>query len=118
MALTTISGDEEARLSFLGATARRVGSVERALVLDIGGGSTELVVGTPGADPDFHVSTRAGSVRQTERHLHDDPPSPDELAELADEVRGILAAQVPAAIRAGVELGIAVAGTATSLAAI
>jgi exopolyphosphatase/guanosine-5'-triphosphate,3'-diphosphate pyrophosphatase len=116
--VTTISGEEEARLSFLGATAGRAGGADRVLVLDIGGGSTELVVGTPGADPDFHVSTRAGSVRQTERHLHDDPPPPEELAELADEVRGILAEEVPAAIRASVEAGIAVAGTATSLAAI
>ncbi len=116
--MTTLSGEEEARLSFLGATTGRAGGSDRVLVLDIGGGSTELVIGTPGTDPDFHVSTRAGSVRQTERHLHDDPPPPEELAELADEVRGILAVEVPAAIRASVEAGIAVAGTATSLAAI
>jgi exopolyphosphatase/guanosine-5'-triphosphate,3'-diphosphate pyrophosphatase len=116
--VTTISGEEEARLSFLGATAGRVGGADRVLVLDIGGGSTEFVIGAPGTNPDFHVSTRAGSVRQTERHLRDDPPPPDQLAELADEVRGIVAAEVPAAIRASVEAGIAVAGTATSLAAI
>jgi exopolyphosphatase/guanosine-5'-triphosphate,3'-diphosphate pyrophosphatase len=116
--VTTISGEEEARLSFLGATSRRVGGADPVLVLDIGGGSTELVVGTPGADPDFHVSTRAGSVRQTERHLHNDPPTPGQLNELRDEVRAILTGEVPAAIRSGVEAGIAVAGTATSLAAI
>jgi exopolyphosphatase / guanosine-5'-triphosphate,3'-diphosphate pyrophosphatase len=116
--VTTITGEEEARLSFLGATSGRAGQAERVLVLDIGGGSTEFVVGTAGADPDFHVSTRAGSVRQTERHLHDDPPPPDELAELADEVREIVTGGVPAAIRGSVEAGIAVAGTATSLAAI
>jgi exopolyphosphatase / guanosine-5'-triphosphate,3'-diphosphate pyrophosphatase len=116
--VTTISGEEEARLSFLGATVGRVGGADRELVLDIGGGSTEFVIGAPGTDPEFHVSTRAGSVRQTERHLRDDPPPPDQLADLADEVRGIVAAEVPAAIRASVEAGIAVAGTATSLAAI
>jgi exopolyphosphatase/guanosine-5'-triphosphate,3'-diphosphate pyrophosphatase len=116
--VTTISGEEEARLAFLGATTGRVGGADRVLVLDIGGGSTEFVVGAPGTDPDFHASTRAGSVRQTERHLYDDPPPPDQLADLADEVRGILAAEIPAAIRGSVEAGIAVAGTATSLAAI
>jgi exopolyphosphatase / guanosine-5'-triphosphate,3'-diphosphate pyrophosphatase len=117
IAARTISGDEEARLTFLGATSRRRrgGPV---LVLDIGGGSTEFVVGAPGADPDFHVSTRAGSVRQTERHITADPPPPDDVAGLAEEVRAIIAADVPAEIRRAVADGIAVAGTATSLAAI
>src|SRR3954471_19304484 len=73
--LRTISGDEEARLTFLGATSGRDEREESTLVIDIGGGSTELVTGRPGGDRDFHVSTQAGSVRQTERHLHDDPPT-------------------------------------------
>ncbi|MEX2194028.1 MAG: Ppx/GppA phosphatase family protein [Thermoleophilaceae bacterium] len=113
----TISGDEEARLTFLGATSGRPADGE-TLVLDIGGGSTEYVTGVPGAAPDFHVSTRAGSVRQTERHLSTDPPSPDEVAELAEAVRGIVASEVPDFVRATTTRGIAVAGTATSLAAI
>jgi exopolyphosphatase/guanosine-5'-triphosphate,3'-diphosphate pyrophosphatase len=113
----TISGDEEARLTFLGATTGRAGGGP-VLVLDIGGGSTEFVAGDPGAEPTFHVSTRAGSVRQTERHLSGDPPAPDDVADLAEEVRQIIAADVPEAVRRGVERGIAVAGTATSLAAI
>ena len=75
----TISGDEEATLTFLGATSE-LGNGEPTMVLDIGGGSTEFVVGTPGGAPDFHVSTRAGSVRQTERHLRDDPPPEDQVA--------------------------------------
>ena len=70
-----ITGDEEARLSFAGATLERERGGEPLLVLDIGGGSTEFVVGRPGERPSFHVSTQAGSVRQTERHLHADPPS-------------------------------------------
>ena len=114
----TISGDEEAKLTFLGATSRRIGSEGAALVIDIGGGSTEFVVGTPGAPPHFHVSTQCGSVRQTERHLTADPPPETELAAMATEVRGIVEAGVPEQVRAAVELGIAVAGTATSLAAI
>jgi exopolyphosphatase/guanosine-5'-triphosphate,3'-diphosphate pyrophosphatase len=113
----TISGDEEARLTFLGATSGR--AVEGpVLVLDIGGGSTEFVVGEPGGEPSFHVSTRAGSVRQTERHITGDPPPPDDVADLAREVQLTIEGDVPALVRGGVERGIAVAGTATSLAAI
>jgi exopolyphosphatase / guanosine-5'-triphosphate,3'-diphosphate pyrophosphatase len=106
----TISGDEEARLTFLGATSRRSDDDE-TVVIDIGGGSTEYVVGRPRQDPSFHASTQMGSVRHTERFLHSDPPTSDELAELAASV----AEAVP---DVSVEQGIAVAGTATSLAAI
>jgi exopolyphosphatase/guanosine-5'-triphosphate,3'-diphosphate pyrophosphatase len=113
----TISGDEEARLTFLGATAGRDPGAE-TLVIDIGGGSTEYVTGHSGSDPDFHVSTRMGSVRHTERHLHGDPPASAELAALAEDARSIVDTDVPADVRERVEAGIAVAGTATSLAAI
>jgi exopolyphosphatase/guanosine-5'-triphosphate,3'-diphosphate pyrophosphatase len=113
----TISGDEEARLTFLGATAGRDAGAA-TLVIDIGGGSTEFVVGHPGGDPEFHISTRMGSVRHTERHLHGDPPTDAELAALAQDVRAIVEADVLADLRTGVDAGIAVAGTATSLAAI
>ena len=114
----TISGDEEARLTFRGATAARPVGEGPTLVLDIGGGSTEFVIGTPGADPDFHVSATLGSVRQTERHLTDDPPPPAQMAELAREVGWIIEDAVPERHRRSVDTGIAVAGTATSLAAI
>jgi len=113
----TISGDEEARLTFLGATSGRDAGAA-TLVIDIGGGSTEFVVGHPGGDPEFHVSTRMGSVRHTERHLHSDPPTAAELAALAVDARAIVEADVPADVRRSVDAGIAVAGTATSLAAI
>jgi exopolyphosphatase / guanosine-5'-triphosphate,3'-diphosphate pyrophosphatase len=116
--LRTISGDEEARLTFLGATSARQERDASTLVIDIGGGSTELVTGRPGDDPDFHVSTQTGSVRQTERHLHDDPPTPEQTAALRREVRGIVEEAVPARVRESVTRGIAVAGTATQLAAI
>lgn len=113
-----ISGDEEARLTFAGATSERSPDGDPLLVLDIGGGSTEFVVGIPGEEPGFHVSTQAGSVRQTERHIDSDPPDPSEVEELAADVRGIIEAQVPADVRSGVRDGVAVAGTPTSLAAI
>jgi exopolyphosphatase/guanosine-5'-triphosphate,3'-diphosphate pyrophosphatase len=114
----TISGEEEARLTFLGATLGRPAGEGPTLVLDIGGGSTELVVGRRGAEPSFQVSMRCGSVRQTERHLRDDPAAPDQVAALAEEVRAIVAAAAPEAVRRDTDAGIAVAGTATSLAAI
>ena len=112
-----ITGDEEARLTFLGATSGRPDG-EPTLVIDIGGGSTELVIGRPGAAPDFHVSTQAGSVRQTERHITADPPPEGELRELRAEVHEILQSRIPRKVREAVTQGIAVAGTATSLAAI
>jgi len=115
--LRTITGHEEARLTFLGATAGREG-VHPTLVIDIGGGSTEYVVGRPGASPDFRVSTRLGSVRQTERHISTDPPSREELESLAHAARQIVATDAPHEVRAAVDEGIAVAGTATSLAAV
>jgi exopolyphosphatase / guanosine-5'-triphosphate,3'-diphosphate pyrophosphatase len=69
-----VSGDEEARLSFAGAVRGLPAGTERPyLVVDIGGGSTEFVLG--GSQPDSAASVDAGCVRITERHLHDDPPT-------------------------------------------
>jgi exopolyphosphatase/guanosine-5'-triphosphate,3'-diphosphate pyrophosphatase len=113
-----LSGDEEAQLTYLGATSERDPEDRTPmLVLDIGGGSTELVIGE-GDDVRFHVSTQAGVVRQTERHLGHDPPTPAELDALVEDVASILADAVSAEEREHVRHGIAVAGTATSLAAI
>ena len=112
----TVSGDEEARLTFAGATAGRKGD-KPLVVIDIGGGSTELVVGRGGA-VDHHASTQAGVVRQTERFLHSDPPDGAELRALAAEARAIFAAALPERVRASVRQGIAVAGTPTTCAAI
>jgi exopolyphosphatase/guanosine-5'-triphosphate,3'-diphosphate pyrophosphatase len=113
-----LSGDQEAELTFLGATSERDASDRvPTLVLDIGGGSTEMIIGS-GGEVGFHVSTQAGVVRQTERHLHADPPDPAQMDALVADVHGILEAGVPADQRGAVQHGIAVAGTATSLAAI
>ena len=113
-----IPGEEEARLTFRGATSARGDRDAETSVVDIGGGSTEFVVGEPERDPRFHVSTKLGSVRQSERHLHSDPPEPEQVEALSRESRRIVEDGVPAEVRAGVDAGIAVAGTATSLAAI
>lgn len=113
-----LSGDQEAQLTFLGATSERDPQDQTAsVVIDIGGGSTEIVIGA-GHQVGFHVSTRAGVVRQTERFIHSDPPTEPELEQTRRDVRATLRAGVPAQRRSEVEHAIAVAGTATSLGAI
>lgn len=114
-----LSGDDEARLTYLGAISDRALSDRdgTTLVIDIGGGSTELILGSDG-EIAFHVSTQAGVVRQTERHIAHDPPTSDELAAVARDVRSVFDRAVPVEQRGGVTRAIAVAGTPTSLAAI
>jgi exopolyphosphatase/guanosine-5'-triphosphate,3'-diphosphate pyrophosphatase len=112
-----LTGEEEAHLTYLGATAQRPPESD-TLVFDIGGGSTELVVGT-GTTVGFHVSLQAGTIRQSERHLTNDPPHPHELEELADDVRhAIERAMAAADPEVTASHAIAVAGTPTSLAAV
>lgn len=113
----TIDGDEEAELTFAGATSERPDDGTEVVVVDIGGGSTEFVVGCDGTVA-FHVSTQAGVVRQTERYLREDPPRPEGLQALAEEAAIIIGEAIPQELRDRVNAGIAVAGTATSCAAI
>src|SRR3954470_5016602 len=109
-----LSGHAEAQLTFRGVSLGRELS-EETLVIDIGGGSTELVAG--GSDGlHFHDSLDIGCVRLTERFLHSDPPSEEELAACADAVRALLAERVPDDVRPKTAIG--VAGTVTSLAAL
>jgi exopolyphosphatase/guanosine-5'-triphosphate,3'-diphosphate pyrophosphatase len=91
-------------------------SRERTVVIDIGGGSTEFIVGSRCVSS-FHVSVQAGVLRMTERHIHSDPPSPAELQRLGEDTRESFAKALPAEEREAVTRGIAVAGTATSAAA-
>jgi exopolyphosphatase/guanosine-5'-triphosphate,3'-diphosphate pyrophosphatase len=112
-----LTGEEEARMTFLGAMSGRPSAVEPTVVVDIGGGSTEFVVGV-GKTAGFHVSLPAGVVRMSERHIHGDPPAPAELQEIASDTRAVYLAGLPEDERAPVRRGIAVAGTATSAAAI
>jgi exopolyphosphatase/guanosine-5'-triphosphate,3'-diphosphate pyrophosphatase len=109
-----LDGDEEARLTYMGATSEHLPEVP-TLVLDIGGGSTEMVVGK-GREAAWHSSLQAGVVRHTERHLVADPPRAVELEALAADLRVLIETATVEAPRA--EAGIAVAGTPTSLAAI
>lgn len=111
-----LSGDEEARLTYLGAAHAR-DPVADTLVFDIGGGSTELVVGT-GEDVSFFTSLQAGTVRHTERHIQSDPTKPAELEALAGDVRDLIERSLRATPKRLAKHGIGVAGTPTSLAAI
>ena len=114
-----VTGDEEAALSFTGATRELAssGPPRPFLVVDIGGGSTELVLGDPGAAPRAAVSVDVGSVRMTERHLHDDPPTAEQVA----AARADIAAGVRLAVRkvplAEARTLVGLAGSVTSVAA-
>jgi len=112
-----LQGEQEAQLTFLGAMSGREASQEPVVVVDIGGGSTEFIVGRQ-RTAGFHVSLPVGVVRMSERHIHSDPPEPDQLQDLAADVRRTLMRGLPAQEREPVRRGIAVAGTATSAAAI
>jgi exopolyphosphatase / guanosine-5'-triphosphate,3'-diphosphate pyrophosphatase len=111
-----ISGDAEARLSFTGALSRVSPEGDPVLVMDIGGGSTEVIVGSSAGVMSSAISLDIGSVRLTERFLKVNPPAEDDLARAADHVDRMLA-------ESGVDFGsigawIGVAGTATTLAGV
>ena len=112
-----LSGSQEAQLTFLGAMSARSAPAGPTVVIDIGGGSTEFIIGV-GRTAGFQVSLPVGVVRMSERHIHSDPPDPDELQRLALDARAIILDGLPSEERAPVTRGIAVAGTATSAAAI
>jgi len=110
-----IDGDEEARVSFSGATRDLPPLAEPLLVIDIGGGSTELILGRSDGTIVEAQSLDIGSVRLNERHLADDPPSKDQIrAAIADIDAELDGCDVDPA-RAGAVIG--VAGTVTTLAA-
>jgi exopolyphosphatase / guanosine-5'-triphosphate,3'-diphosphate pyrophosphatase len=111
-----LNGDEEAGLTYAGASAEHEPG-ERMLVVDIGGGSTELIVGD-GPHVGFYASLQAGTVRHTERYLRTDPAEPAQLEDLAADVRELIGEALEGAAIAQANEGIAVAGTPTSLAAI
>jgi exopolyphosphatase/guanosine-5'-triphosphate,3'-diphosphate pyrophosphatase len=115
-----LSGEEEGRLSFCGATAELDPAGAPWLVADIGGGSTELIVGGDASrPPDAVVSLDIGCVRISERFLRSDPPRRDELHGAREFVAGLLrevTADRPAFEAAATLVGLA--GTVAALAAI
>src|SRR4051794_28126580 len=111
-----ISGDEEARLSFAGALSRIRPEAEPVLVMDIGGGSTELIVGDAAGQVSSAISLDIGSVRVTERFLKTGPPTAEALQAAREHVDRLLDSS-------GVDFGsvgtwVGVAGTATTLAGV
>jgi exopolyphosphatase/guanosine-5'-triphosphate,3'-diphosphate pyrophosphatase len=113
-----LSGEEEGRLAFLGATAAFPGLTGEVAVMDIGGGSTEFAAGAAGGGrrPHFVVSLDVGAVRLTERFLSHDPPTDEEWAAAETHTRAVLESGVPPAARV-VTCLIGVAGTVTTLVA-
>lgn len=115
-----ISGDEEAALSFLGATADLANLNDPPtapyLVIDIGGGSTEFVLGTTG--PSAAISTNVGCVRMTERHLISDPATPQQIAAATSDIDAAIDLAYSAVPIAQANSLIGLAGSVTTVAAI
>lgn len=113
LAINVLSGEQEARLAFIGAAATLEGPVDGELgVVDVGGGSSELVVGRPPSQIGWWASVGLGSAALTHVHLHHDPPQPAEIAAARAEIARALAPLIvprPA-------IAVAVGGSATCLA--
>jgi exopolyphosphatase/guanosine-5'-triphosphate,3'-diphosphate pyrophosphatase len=124
-----LAGEEEGALAFRGGTSWLAAAAlpgagvaslsppDPLLLVDIGGGSTELAVGSAGEPPAFVRSLDVGVVRLTERFFHADPPPAAELAALAGHVAAAVTRAVPADLRAAVGGMVGVAGTYTTLVA-
>ena len=112
-----LSGEEEAALTFRGVSTGRATPEPGTAVVDVGGGSTELVIGGPEGIT-FAASVDLGCVRETEVFLRSDPPSAGELEACAATARDVLAAAVPGSAVNGVRRLIGVAGTVTTAAAL
>ena len=110
-----ITGDEEASLTFLGAIRDLPANQGPFLVVDIGGGSTEFVYGTTSVE--YARSVNIGCVRMAERHFHTDPPEVTEIAQATTDIQTALAEAAGIVPITKAKTLIAVAGTATTVAA-
>lgn len=110
--LWVLDGDEEARLAFVGATRTLAEPTEeKVAVIDVGGGSSELAIGTPYGELDWAESFRIGSGFLADSYLRSDPPSIEELEKIRRHVGGTFEGIEPP----HADLAVAVGGTATSL---
>ena len=110
-----LPGDDEASLSFRGATSGLSGAFPAPyLVIDIGGGSTEFVLGD--ASPEQLISTNMGCVRMAERHLKDDPPTDAQIEACFQDVRRLLGDVQKAIDVSRARTVVGLAGTITTLA--
>jgi exopolyphosphatase / guanosine-5'-triphosphate,3'-diphosphate pyrophosphatase len=112
MQLSVLSGEEEARLSFVGATRTLLDVPDGTVaVVDVGGGSSEIAVGEPNGMMTWSESFRIGSGFLADSYLRSDPPSADELEKLRRHVEGTFEGLQPPPAKSAVAVG----GTATSL---
>jgi exopolyphosphatase/guanosine-5'-triphosphate,3'-diphosphate pyrophosphatase len=110
-----ITGDEEARLSFAGAVAG-LDAEPPFLIVDIGGGSTEFVTGVDGVER--AISMDIGCVRMTERHLHSDPPTADEIAAAGRDITEAVDTALAAVPGRDARTLVGLAGTVTTVTAL
>jgi exopolyphosphatase/guanosine-5'-triphosphate,3'-diphosphate pyrophosphatase len=110
-----ITGDQEAEFSFTGATKELTGHEER-LVVDIGGGSTEFVIGREHVEAARSVDI--GCVRLTERHVRSDPPAPDEVAAIRADIDAALDLAEETVPLCGARTLVGLAGSVTTVAGI
>jgi exopolyphosphatase / guanosine-5'-triphosphate,3'-diphosphate pyrophosphatase len=112
MDLEILSGEEEARLSFVGATRTLLEPATGSIaVVDVGGGSSEIAIGAAGGEMSWSASFRIGSGFLADAYLRSDPPSADELEKVRRHVSGTFEGLEPP----DAEQAVAVGGTATSL---
>jgi exopolyphosphatase / guanosine-5'-triphosphate,3'-diphosphate pyrophosphatase len=112
MELDILSGEEEARLSFVGATRTLLEPLEGSMaVIDVGGGSSEIAIGAADGEMSWSASFRIGSGFLADAYLRSDPPSADELEKVRRHVSGTFEGLEPPPA----EHAVAVGGTATSL---
>jgi exopolyphosphatase/guanosine-5'-triphosphate,3'-diphosphate pyrophosphatase len=109
-----VSGQEEAHLSFAGAVRGLPADLPAPyLVVDIGGGSTEFVLGT--AEPDAAISVDIGCVRMTERHLVDDPPTPEQVASAERDIEAAVERALTAVPGRDARTFVGLAGSVTTV---
>jgi exopolyphosphatase/guanosine-5'-triphosphate,3'-diphosphate pyrophosphatase len=112
-----VSGDDEAALSFAGALSGLPGAVPPVLVADIGGGSTEVVLGSA-RGVEAALSVDIGCVRLTERHLTDDPPTPDQIGAAEADIRAAIERIEQVVPVAEARTFVGLAGSVTTVAAL
>jgi exopolyphosphatase/guanosine-5'-triphosphate,3'-diphosphate pyrophosphatase len=112
-----LSGEEEARLVYLAVLSGLATPHGRSVVVDIGGGSTEIITGD-GHDCRRVMSLELGCVRLTERYLDTDPPGPGEIDTVRRHVRAVLSERLPAMSDEPLDRAIGVGGTVTAFAAL
>ncbi|MDX2273250.1 MAG: Ppx/GppA phosphatase family protein [Cyanobacteriota bacterium] len=118
LTIDLISGQEEARRIYLGVLSAMEFNQQAHVMVDIGGGSTELILGD-GHEPEFLRSIKVGAVRLTQMFLHNDPPTPSQYRQLQDYVRGMVEPpieQIKASLGSRPVLLVGTSGTAETLA--